>query len=774
MFRGDASIEPAANPLRRYFTALARYKWIVLGVVAVGTAAGAYATRFVQPEYKAEATIWIQQEARGADARGPIRASGLLAANAWVELLRSYTVLDHVVRQERLYLQPGSPADSAAFSGFALRERFRPGEYRLSVDKSGNRIRLATRDGLTVQEAAVGDSLGADVGFSWAPRKRALSPGQTIDFTVVTPRDAAGDLGRRLSSTLKDKEGNILGLELRGNDPRKVASVMNAVTDRYIAVASELKRAKLAEQASILQDQLDYAARNLQQEESGLQGFRVNTITLPADRGVPASPGVALSQDPVFQNFFQLRLEKEQIRRDRDALARVIQAPRGELPLHSLETIPSVQQASAIQSALAELTAKQAELRTLRAKYTDLYDPVRRLQGEVDALQGRTIPSLVGALSSELAAREAALDGLIGSASSQIQQIPPRAIEEARRQRNVDMAAHLFQNLQQRYEEARLAAVTSIPDVRILDRATVPYQPSKDPRVQIFLLFLGGSLGLVLAGVVVFDRFNPKLVYPEQVTGGLGLPLLGAIPRARRNQQTGVGSAAHMVEAFRSLRLNLMHATGSTGARALTVSSPGSGEGKSFVSVNLALSFAEQGHKTLLIDGDLRRGTLHHLLNVNRKPGLTDFLQGTVPASQIIQTTAYPHLHVIGSGTRTQAGPELLGSETMAELLADLRSEYAVILVDSPPMGACVDPLVLATLTRDMLMVVRTDVTSRAVAESNLMMLDRLPIRVLGAVVNGTVPNGLYSAYEYLPGYEVADLPDDRVAAGGVRQLQGV
>lgn len=771
-FRGDASIEPQAAPVRRYLTALQRYKWIVLGVVALGTAAGAYATRFVQPEYKAEATVWIQTQGE-VGTSGPIRSSELLQASAWVELLRSYTVLDYVVREERLYLQPGSPADSTALAGLTLRERFRPGRYRLTVDEAGRRFRLATREGATVQEGAVGDSVGTRVGFNWVPSRALLPPGETVEFTVVTPRDAAGELSRRLRSELKDKDGNLLGLELRGSDPRKIASVMNTLTDRYVAVAADLKRAKLTEQANILEEQLAYAAGNLQQEESAFQGFRVQTITMPSDRGVPAAPGVQLVQDPVFQNFFQLRLEKEQIRRDREALARVAAAPAGQLPMNSLESIPSVQQSTTILSALKELNEKQAELRAMRSKYTDLYDPVRRLQGEVDSLQQRTIPTLVRGLGSELATREAALDGLIGSASDQISQIPPRAIEEARRERRVAIAENLYKMLQQRYEEARLAAVTSIPDVRVLDEATVPYRPAKDPRIQLFLLFSLGSLGLVLAGLVVFDRFNPKLVYPEQVTGGLGLPLLGAIPRARQNLESGVGSAAHLVEAFRSLRLNLMHATGSGGTRALTISSPGSGEGKSFVTVNLALSFAEQGHRTLLIDGDLRRGTLHHLLRVNRKPGLTDFLQGSVPASEIVQATAYPHLHVIGSGTRTQAGPELLGSEAMAELLAELRAEYAVILVDSPPMGACVDPLVLATLTRDMLMVVRTDVTDRSMAESNLAMLDRLPIRVLGAVVNGTVPNGLYSAYEYLPGYEVADLGDAPLPTGEVRQLQG-
>ncbi|HEV2148755.1 MAG TPA: polysaccharide biosynthesis tyrosine autokinase [Longimicrobiaceae bacterium] len=772
-FRPDAAVEPAANPLRRYLSSLKRYKWIVLGVVALGTAAGAFATRFVQPEYTVRSTVWIETEGRGAATSGPIRSAGLLQASAWVELLRSYAVLDHVVREERLYLQPGSPADAEALASLTLKEQFRPGEYRLTVDRSGRSFRLATRDGATVQEGAVGDSIGSAVGFSWLPPRQLLTPDRTVNFTVVTPRDAAVELSRALRSSLTDKEGNFLRLELDGTDPRKITSVINTLTDRYISVAAELKRAKLKETANILQEQLAYAANNLQQEEGSFQGFRVQTITMPSERGVPVAPGVAITQDPVFQNYFQLKLEKESIRRDRDAIARVTRSGGGGLPLHSLEAIPSVQQSSTIRAALAELTTKEAELRAMRTKYTDLYDPVRRLQGEVETLERSTIPGLVSGLNAELAAREAAIDALIGSAAGQLQQIPPRAIEEARRERRVASAEQLYKMLQQRYEEARLAEATTVPDIRVLDQATVPFSPSKDPRIQLFLLFSLGSLGLVLAGVVAFDRFNPKLVYPEQVTGGLGLPVLGAIPRARKHLDTGVGSTAHLVEAFRSLRLNVVHATGASGSRALTVSSPGSGEGKSFVTVNLALSFAEQGHRTLLIDGDLRRGTLHHLLNFNRKPGLTDYLQGTVPASEIVQTTAYPHLDVIGSGTRTQAGPELLGSETMAELLADLRSEYAVILVDSPPMGACVDPLVLGTLTRDMLVVLRTDVTSRSMAESNMAMLDRLPIRVLGAVVNGTLPNGVYSAYEYLPGYEVADLPDDRLGSGEVRQLQG-
>ncbi|HLL45769.1 MAG TPA: Wzz/FepE/Etk N-terminal domain-containing protein, partial [Longimicrobiaceae bacterium] len=468
-FRGDSSTEPQANPIRRYLAALKRYRWMVLGVVALGTALGAYATRFVKPEYKVSSTIWIQSEGEGRAASGPIRSSELLQASAWVELLRSYTVLDYVVREERLYLKPASAGDSTALAGLTLRERFRPGAYKLAVDESGKRFRLTTGDGVTVQEGAVGQPVGADVGFNWVPDRRFLGAGKTVQFTVVTPRDAAGELNRQLRSDMTDNKGNFLRLEMTGTDPKKLASVMNTLTARYISVAADLKKAKLTELANILEDQLAYAAGNLQSEESSYQGFRVQAITQPSDRGVPSAPGVQLVQDPVFQNFFQLKLEKEQIRRDREALARV--SSGGSLQLNSLEAIPSVQKSSTITSTLRELTEKEAELRALRSKYTDLYDPVRRLQSDVDSLKGRTIPTLVGGLGSELSTREAAIDGLIGNASSQIAAIPPRAIEEARRERRVAIAENLYKNLQQRYEEARLAAVTSIADVRILDEA---------------------------------------------------------------------------------------------------------------------------------------------------------------------------------------------------------------------------------------------------------------------------------------------------------------
>ncbi|HMG17585.1 MAG TPA: CpsD/CapB family tyrosine-protein kinase, partial [Gemmatimonadales bacterium] len=192
------------------------------------------------------------------------------------------------------------------------------------------------------------------------------------------------------------------------------------------------------------------------------------------------------------------------------------------------------------------------------------------------------------------------------------------------------------------------------------------------------------------------------------------------------------------------------------------------GDGKSFLAANLALTFADGGHRTLLIDGDIRRGVLHRRFKAARQPGLTDYLREDVTRDQVIQATAYPCLFFLGCGTRSHRAPELLGSPAMASLITALRTDYDVILIDSPPLGAGVDPFILGTATGNVMIVLRTGYSHREMTGAKLEVLDRLPIRTLGAVLND-VPKGAgghYSYYSYhLPGYEAADEEDGRGAA---------
>lgn len=755
--RRGTAVEPLERSLeappewRRYFTAALRYRWWILAVTALGMLAGAGASRLLPPGYLAQATIWIQtSEPRGPD-RGPIGSNQLLAASAWLDLLKSYVVLDDVVREMRLYLR-ADPAAHPAFAAFSVDEQFRPGRYRIRVDRAGLALSLEGEKGLELDHGSVGDSLGRALGFRWVPTPGVLAPGSAADFTVTPLRDAA----KRLADALRvssDPSGNFLRVALTGANGAAAAAIVNAVARRYVAVAIELKRAKLTELARLLSEQLQAADTSLRTAENTLQTFRVRTITLPPDPGVTAAgappAGSAVSE------FFHLKIELDQLRRDRGALQQTLARLRNaDWSADALTAIGAVQRSPDVTRALQELTVKRAERRALQYRYTDDHPTLRGVAAEIDALERKTVPALAQGLLADVAARERVLASQVEAGGSQLRGIPQRAIEEARHRRDVSIAENLYTSVQQRYSEARLAEASSTADVRILDAAVAPQLPIRDRSTRLIALGLFMGLGLGLVGAVLVDRFDPRVRYPDQVTHDIGLPILGVLPHLK-DRRAGPDDeyVVQLVEAMRSLRLNLAYAYGAAGPLVLTVTSPGVGDGKSFVSANLAMAYAEAGEPTLLIDGDTRRGTLHRALRASRKPGLTDVLAGRVPLEAATQATMCPSLHIIPAGTRFRDSPELLASADMVALLARVRTTYRVILVDSPPLGSGVDPYTLGTLTGSILLVLRTGTTNLDLTRTKLAMLDRLPVRQLGVVLNDVRPGGVYQYYSYLSGY---------------------
>ncbi len=771
----ERSVEPPGHGVIDWWRiagAVRRFKWVVVLFTVVGTAAGVGIGRLVDPVYTARTTLWVDaHDVRERD-QGPIQTGELVGSSGWVDLLESHIVLDDVVRQQRLYLTLATPGDSAVLASLRVKENVRPGTYRLTVAAGGESFALTTDRGDTLQRGAAGDSVGADAGLEWVPPIAALPPGHTIEFAVASPDAVAARLSTQLkvqTDLLEGKVGNFIRVELRGTSPSGVPAVLNAVADRFVTVAADLRRQKLTELVNILGEQVRHAQTNLAAAEQALRDFRVGTVTFLSGDAAPLMSGAAAGRDPTFGSFFDMKVSREQVRLDRVALERVLaqQADSG-LSTDALETIPSVQHSSALTQTLKELTEKQAELRALRYRYTEDHPPVRRLAADIATLERQGIPTMVRGLIAQLAAREAELGRRVDSAAGGLRQIPALAIQEARLQRDASTAAQLVANIQQRYEEARLAEVSSIPEVRVLDRAVQPQLPlfNAGPLL-VAVAFLGSCLAGVL-GAVVLDRIDPRVRHPDQVTQAMGLRILGAVPHvSRRAEGDGVAS---VIEALRGIRLRVVHAHGSAGPILVTITSPGRGDGKSFVSSNLALAFADAGYRTLLIDGDIRRGALHRVLGASRKPGLTELLAGGAQQEQVIQATSYPSLWFIGCGTRTQVGPELLTSAPMARLITSLRPNYDVILVDSPPLAAGIDAYALGTMTGSLLFVLRTGYSNREMAQAKLSysnremaqaklnVLDTLPVRVLGAVLNDVRLGGEYRYYSYyLAGYEVAN-----------------
>ncbi|MGE0352476.1 MAG: GumC family protein [Gemmatimonadales bacterium] len=739
----------------RYISALRRYKWLMLLVVLLGTAIGVGITQFLQPEYQVRSTLWIDNSGGRS---GPIQSGDLVQGTAWVELLQSFAVVDSVVLKQSLFVEPNTLADSVLFRNFRLGRRTQPGKYQLKINAAGDRYSLSSAGGTEVETGTVGDSVGRKIGMLWQPPKRQLGKDRTIKFTLLTPREASNSLRQRLGVGMAEKS-NFLRLSLRDIDPYRAAATLNAIDTQFVNLAADLKKKQLTELTATLKEQLDTVTHQREAAEEALQRYRISVITSPTQE-VALSPGIAQTQAPVMTSYFNKKVQLDQIRKDRQSIEDILSRLKtGESTVDAFQTIGIVRTSPNLNGALTELSQKEAELRALRYHYTEDHKPVQDVKGMIQTLREQTIPEYAMALVIQLKSQESALGRELAAEEAELKSIPTQQLEEQRLVREVDAKTNLEKELRNRYETNELAMKSAVPDVSILDEAQPPTRPTSNTAPRIILMAFMASLGAAVALALLLDQLDKRFRYPEQVTQELGLHILGAIPAIRRTNGRALKpeEAAQVVEAFRTVRLNLAHSYGSAGPVMLTVSSPGSGDGKSLVSSNLALSFAEAGYRTLLVDGDIRRGELHRMFTVDRRPGLLDYLMGDVDLDAVVRESGHDGLSIVPCGTRRQQGPELLGSSAMQHLMAEMKTRFNVIIVDSPPLGAGIDPFVLGTSTGNLLLVFRSGETDRQMAEAKLKLLERLPVRVLGAVLNDISADGVYRYYSYLYGYSSED-----------------
>ncbi len=735
----------------RYISALKRYRWLMLLILLLGTTIGVVATKFVPPEYMATATIWIEDQGGRS---GPLRSGELFNQFGYVQLLQTPMVYEPVVHRLRLYVEPKQLRDTLVFTGFDIGERFRTGKFSLSIGEDGKQYTLF-RAGKEIESGQLGDSIGRRQGWMWAPAPALFKGRKEIEFKLTDPRLELQQLMGDLRAQMPEK-GTFMRVSLAGKEKTRVAGVLNAISQEFVDIAADLKRRKLTELRVALDSQVTTAYQNLREAEARLKNFQIATITQPRSGALPVSPGLSTTTGDATALYTQQRVQLDQLRRDRQQIEAVLERGRaGAITVDAFQTIPSVNLAPQLKQALSDLTVREAELSALLQRYTPDHPVVKSTQQTIDHLRNQAIPQYAQALIDQLKYQETDLEGRLRQSATELAAVPTVTITETRLTRDLQAADELFKMLNGRLEEAKLSELSAIPDVRVLDWAVTPQKPASNSAPKIILMAVGASVGLAVGLALLLDQLDKRFRYPEQVSSELGLPILGAIPAIKKTRRGELAAeqAAQVVEAFRTVRLNLAHSYGAAGPVTLTVSSAGAGDGKSLVSSNLAVSFSEAGYRTLLIDGDIRRGEIHRMFGVDRRPGLLDYLTGEAPLDDIIRPTSQRGLSVIPCGTRRHQGPELLGSAAMAELMGEMKARFDVVIVDSPPLGAGIDPFVLGTATGHMVMVFRSGETDRQMAEAKLRLLDRLPVRVLGAVLNEIQADGVYRYYSYLYGY---------------------
>ena len=277
---------------------------------------------------------------------------------------------------------------------------------------------------------------------------------------------------------------------------------------------------------------------------------------------------------------------------------------------------------------------------------------------------------------------------------------------------------------------------------------------------------LGTLCGFGLAFFI--ERTDKTFHNPTEISRYLRLPLVGHIPQMAGTNEPLDGSplsarlcAAHrpksqQAEAFRAIRTALYFNNRGHEHRIIQVTSPVSGDGKSTICANLAITIAQSDRKVLVLDGDFRRPTQHKLFGLSMDTGMASVVDGQCEPPQAIQTTVVPNLSVMACGPRPDNPSELLTSPRFADLLNLLRDQFDFVLVDTPPLLAVTDPSVVAARVDSVLFCMRLRKNARLLAVRARDVLADIDARIVGVVVNGVGGDKnsyAYGGYQYGTGY---------------------
>lgn len=495
----------------------------------------------------------------------------------------------------------------------------------------------------------------------------------------------------------------------------------------------------------------------LQKELSVSQAHQDEAERLARNPSDPARRRLDKAVQELQQQLNQLWKERRpQLVADLQGWAAAAQEAEGKL--RGLEA-----QEQALRTRAAELRSEQVaallrERERVAAQHGANDPRIAALDERITALEGEqggavkvagpgSAQSLVESLALSLKAIEA-MQGELQQhmsqdlAASQASEV--RLLEGENLRKNLERQQALFDSVTAQLKQAQLGSdYESVNAQLIAPPAAAPTRPQL-----AFILALAVFAGCALGGGAAFvaDLLDPRVRTPNEVRVIFDAPLLAILPQLPRDRLLGANDLAmlchraprsFLAEAFRSARTSFEFLRRNRDVQVLLVSSPNPGDGKTTSVSNLAISLAHAGRRVLLIDGDLRKPSLHAIYNLDRDRGLTHVLRDGLPVTEVIQPTAVANLDLITSGPYVSNPAEQLASERFGALLGELRARYDIVLIDSSPLLVVTDPSVISAVADAMLLVVRIEDARRQDAERTTDLLRTLGTPVLGAVING-------------------------------------
>lgn len=470
----------------------------------------------------------------------------------------------------------------------------------------------------------------------------------------------------------KGKMTGVIGLSYLGQDPEHITQVLNNVLNVYHKQNIERKSLESKQTLAFLEKQLPELRKQLEDSEIKFNQFREKYKTVD----VNAESELLLKQN--------IDLEKLKI----------------------------------------ELQQKQAEL---SAKYTNDHPLILQIDAQITEINKK-----------------------IADLNNRLTQLPETQRLYLQLYRDVKVNTELYTSLLNSYQQLKIANAGEIGNVRIIDTAVEPVKPIKPKKLIVLILsiFIGGFIGVLIA--LLRNMMRSGVNDSTQIENELDLPVYATVPRSpiqetrmsilKKKKSIPIlavkSSDDIAIESLRSIRTAIHFALTSAKNNIIMIAGPSPEVGKSFISTNLATIFAQGNKRVLLIDADMRRGYMHKYFDVDVKPGLSELLSGQADLTQVLHKTQVANLDVITRGKSPTNPSEMLSSTQFKDLLEKFQTQYDHIIIDTPPVLAVTDGIIISQYTGVNLIVARYAKSHMKELELTVNRFEQAGVKVNGFILN--------------------------------------
>ena len=719
MNQNSSTSEDTIDLKELFFSLIAQWKLIALCIIFSLICALLY-LRVTQPIYATDAMVLVEDSKSAASAAllGELsQLSGAMGqkspADAEIEVLRSRMVLGQVIRDLNLDIEIKAPEDSAfnrlisekkstvdytptevvyqnKSSVVQIKQLNVPDFYldeplQLKFNES-NTFQLLHKDEVVFEgKTNVKNQVPSPYGLWQVYIVKNNNLAPELKITKYALPTAMKNLMLNYGVAERGKMTGVVGLSYQGTDKAHITKVLNHILSVYHKQNIERKSLESTQTLAFLDKQLPLLKQQLEDSEIKFNRFREKYNTID----VTQESELLLKQN--------IELERLMI----------------------------------------ELKQKQAEL---SAKYTNDHPLMAEINAQLKELTGKK-----------------------EQLNQALKQLPETQRLYLQLYRDVKVNAEQYTALLNNYQQLKIANAGEIGNVRIVDTAVKPFEKVK-PKTLIVLilsLFVGGFLGTLLA--LLRNMMRSGIKDSAQIENELDLPVYATVPRSpvqesrinilKKKKNIPILAVKNSddiaIESLRSMRTAIHFALSSARNNLITISGPAPEVGKSFISTNLATILAQSDKRVLIIDADLRRGYLHKYFNLDTQPGLTELLNGQQSLDTVIRPTEVPGLSVISRGKSPANPSELLSSAQFKTLLEQLSEKFDHVIIDTPPVLAVTDGIIISQYTGVNLVIARYAKTQMKELELTLNRFEQAGVKVNGFILNDIQRSSAGYGYGY-------------------------